>query len=148
MKDPCPNCTGACFQRRNRIILEVITFDEVWLDFYFDYDCVLKDLFLAGSRDGSISWCTALVLSKIWIDCHDIHGPQRMSSIHFGDPLNFPLVPPWGSYSWVLVKCWTTSGWIVVSFGTFLLPFSPLFIWHHHQVKISQTDLVCDQIPA
>lgn len=34
-----------------------------------------------------------------WTDmkfCTDIHSPQRMNPYGFGDPLIFPLAPPWG----------------------------------------------------
>lgn len=35
----------------------------------------------------------------------DINGPQRMNPAHFGDPVTFPLAPPWGWYLWLVLIC-------------------------------------------
>ena len=45
--------------------------------------------------------------STPWIGTNvltDIHDSQVGYSIDFGCPLIFPLVPPWGSHFWVLLK--------------------------------------------
>ncbi len=50
------------------------------------------------------------------MDYHEIlyrypDGPQRMNPTDFGNPLTFPLAPPWGSHGleWNVS---TTIGWI------------------------------------
>lgn len=52
----------------------------------------------------SISRHLASVSATIgWIDmkfCSDIHVLQRMNQSDFGDPLTFPLRPPWGWHFW------------------------------------------------
>ncbi len=37
--------------------------------------------------------------------CTDIHGPQMMYCTEFGDPLTFPLAPPWDWHLCFWVKC-------------------------------------------
>lgn len=42
-------------------------------------------------------WVTMLVRPEIDMKfCRDIHGAQRMNLNKFGDPLSFPIAPPYG----------------------------------------------------
>lgn len=84
---------------------------------------IMTDLYVAGWQRqavgsswsvGALLWSRVKYLNNDWLDCHEIHSPQRISSIHFGDPPNLPLVPPVGSCLCFLVRYLASSGWIVM----------------------------------
>lgn len=83
---------------------------------------------------GPPHWSTLTYLNNDQMDflSRDLYVLQRMNPTDFGDPLTFPLTPPWGRHLWFSVKYldyWMDCHWISYSCSSFLKVKVQWFRW-------------------
>ncbi len=94
---PCTDIHGP-----QRMILHNVTEEWVWARGLTERLAMMVGWSVHCGPDWNIwtiIWGTAMKFHT------DIHSPQRMNPTDFGDPLSFPLAPPWGWYLCYSVKC-------------------------------------------